>query len=202
MRLTKKQLKIIIENFLLEQEEEEINPEDIAIEEEPEDENADAEESGNTDEADEEVEEVEEKPEVSFQEFETDEYPVSIGNKNLFVKVLDKGIDSVKVYSKDTGDRIEGLKGLEISAIMFKTIVQVIQKGGDEEDKKNLINFFRYSQPKLESMSDEEIEKDLAKRERIWKMSLSKLKDKLNRENYLKWQINQFINFQKKTWFL
>lgn len=187
MRLTKKQLKIIIENFLLEQEEEEINPEDIAIEEEPEDENADAEESGNTDEADEEVEEeVEEEPEAPFQEFETDEYPVSIGNKNLFVKVLDKGIDSIKVYSKETGDRIEGFKGLEISAIMFKTLVQVIQKGGDEEDKKNLINFFRYSQPKLESMSDEEIEKDLAKRERIWKMSLSKLKDKFNRENYLK----------------
>lgn len=187
MRLTKKQLKIIIENFLLEQEEEEINPEDLEVEEEPEGENADAEESGNTDEADEEVEEeVEEEPEAPFQEFETDEYPVSIGNKNLFVKVLDKGIDSVKVYSKESGDRIEGLKGLEISAIMFKTLVQVIQKGGDEEDKKNLINFFRYSQPKLESMSDEEIEKDLAKRERIWKMSLSKLKDKFNRENYLK----------------
>jgi hypothetical protein len=187
MRLTKKQLKIIIENFLLEQEEEEINPEDLEVEEEPEGENADAEESGNTDEADEEVEEeVEEEPEAPFQEFETDEYPVSIGNKNLFVKVLDKGIDSIKVYSKETGDRIEGFKGLEISAIMFKTLVQVIQKGGDEEDKKNLINFFRYSQPKLESMSDEEIEKDLAKRERIWKISLSKLKDKFNRENYLK----------------
>jgi hypothetical protein len=182
MRVTKKQLKIIIESFLIEQEEEEINPEDVAIEDPPE---APPEED-NQEDSDTNEEEVEEEAQPKFKEFETDEHPVSIGNKNIFAKVIDKGIDSVKIYSKDSGDRIEGLKNIDISAIMFKTLVQIIQKGGDQEDKKNLINFFRFSQPKLENMKDEEIERDLAARERIWKMSLSKLKAKFSRENYLK----------------
>jgi len=193
MKLTKKQLKVIIENYLFEQaaapeeEEEEIDPADLEVEAETGDE-TEPEEGGEDVENEEGGEDVEneEEPEPEFQEFETDEYPVSIGNRKVFAKVIDKGINSVKIYSKENNDRIEGLKDIDISAIMFKTLVKIIQKGGDEEDKKNLVNFFRYSQPQLESMSDEEIEKDLAKRERIWKMSLNKLKDKLNRENYLK----------------
>jgi len=191
MRVTKKQLKLIIENYLLEQdampEDEEFEEEDAAPEEEDvaDEEQEEGEGDATPEEEDVADEEPEEDPEEEFQEFETDEYPVVFGDKKVFAKVIGPGIDGVKVY-KDTGDRIEGLKPLEISAIMFKTLVQIIQKGGDKEDKKNLINFFKNSQPKLKTLSDEDVEKDIASKERIWKMSLSKLKDKLNRENYIK----------------
>lgn len=196
MRITRRQLKMLIENYLLEQDDSGAPPgaeEDAPEEEEAGDESEappDAEDEDDDEEAEGEEEEEdpedEEPEEPDFEEFETKEFPVIIGKKKLFAKVIDKGIDGVKIYDANTQNRIENLDPLEISSIMFKTMVELVQKKGDQEDIKNMIQFFKFSQPELESLSDEEIEKNIAKKERIWKLSLTKLTDKLNRENLLK----------------
>ena len=186
MRITRHQLKILIENYLLEQDDEMFDND----EESPEETAGDESEAppGAEDEKEEEdtPEEEAEPEEPEFKEFETKEFPVMIGKKKLFARVIDKGIDGVKIYDANTQNRIENLKPLDISAIMFKTLVELVQKKGEKEDIKNMIQFFKYSQPELESLSDEEIEKNIAVKERIWKLALTKLTDKLNRENLLK----------------
>lgn len=192
MRITRRQLKMLIENYLLEQDDSGAPPgaeEDAPEEEEAGDESEAPPEAEDEDEGGEEEEEEpeeEEPEEPEFEEFETKEFPVMIGKKKLFARVIDKGIDGVKIYDANTQNRIENLKPLDISAIMFKTMVELVQKKGEKEDIKNMIQFFKYSQPDLESLSDEEIEKNIAGKERIWKLALTKLTDKLNQENLLK----------------
>ena len=188
MKITKSQLRLIIENFLYEQdappEEEgadEIDQDDEGSPPEDEAENEDVPE----DEPEEDPVEDEEIEET-FEEFDTKDNPIDIGNKSVFVKVIDKGINSVKVYYLDSENRVENLTPMEISSLMFKTLVQIIQNGGDEEDRQNVINFFKYSIPDLENKSNVEIEKYISLKERLWKMNLIQLENKLNRENYIK----------------
>lgn len=153
MRITKKNLKVLIETFLNEQEEDAAAETDTDVDAEPIE---DTDDTDGVDDAD-DTDGVESDAEEEAGSFEKANFVLKLENgKNI--KVVGKkenGNLNVKI-KVDGEDMTKSFNEKELSALVYARLIAAINEGR-EELKKNLIMFMKEIQTDLEGMDDEKV---------------------------------------------
>lgn len=153
MRITKKNLKVLIETFLNEQEEDAASETDADVDAEPIEDTDDTDGVDDTDDSD----GVESEAEEENGSFEKANFVLKLENGKKIKVVGKKENGSLNVKIKVDGeDMTKSFNEKELSALVYARLIAAINEGR-EELKKNLIMFMKEIQTDLEGMDDEKV---------------------------------------------